>query len=114
MQVPLLPADAADSEGYPKFNGGKHLCVDVPSGHFTISCNTQAGHKITFAFVEGVDGKHECVDIHLHTGPKFTKQGCDSPTMNMLAFSGGGTAFVSDDDNQVTLAAVILRDDPVY
>ena len=39
------------SSEYAMFNGGRHLCVNIPDGHFTISTRTNSGKKVTFAFV---------------------------------------------------------------
>jgi hypothetical protein len=76
--------DAEDAGEYAVFNGGPHLCVDVPEGAFTISCRNAQGRKVTFAFVAEPSGKgHQCIDIVHHTGGKTVKNGgsCDVPVM---------------------------------
>lgn len=104
----------AERKGFAVFNGGTHLCVDVPNGHYTVSCRLSNGKRVTFAFVpyrEG--GPADCVDIHHKTGAPITGErqiDHGRPGQNVICFSGGGDAFRSDAEGSrpVTLTCLIL------
>ena len=112
-----LPCDQVESAGYAKFNGGDHLCVDIPDGHYTITVKTSEGRKITFAFCPYKAGKPaRCIDIQDHGGKVIgDDQANFSPTQkgiaqSLICFSGGSTAFKADGESEkaVTLTALLL------
>lgn len=59
-----------EAAGFNKFNGGQHLCVEVPNENCTISCRLSDGTKVTFAFTQYRHGDHApaCVDVQVQTG----------------------------------------------
>jgi len=60
----------ARTHGFAEFNGGAHLCVDVPNDSFTVSCRTSEGRRITFAFLPyRKGGAPQAVDIQYHDSP---------------------------------------------
>jgi len=61
-------ADQCEAHGFAKFNGNKHLCIDIPEGNFTLSTRDCKGRKVTFAFVSyDEDGiAPGCIDIQQH------------------------------------------------
>lgn len=64
------PKDPGVPQGFATYNNCPHLCVDVPNGEFTISCRTQEGKQITFAFLAYRPlGPAQCVDIQRHNTP---------------------------------------------
>lgn len=104
-----VAAEDAKDEGFAKFNGGRHLCVEVPDGHFTIAAKTSEGKVITFAFAPyEKGGSAQCVDVmHHHDGEEYE----DAKVQRIIAFSSGGTAFRSgENDKPVTLTTHLLKD----
>jgi hypothetical protein len=82
------PADRLP-EGFARFNSGKHLCVDVPEGFYTITARDPRGRKITFAFLPSSakgDGGHHAVDVVTHDGPK-SEDG--TPLQSLVCFGQG-------------------------
>lgn len=72
-------SEQVEEEGYfQKFNDGKHLCIDAPLGHFTISVRTREGKKITFAFLPECNEPFEDTTqnpqdrVDIYTGNKLT------------------------------------------
>ena len=65
---PYTP-ERAKAAGFAEFNGGNHLCLDVPDDNFTVSCRTSEG-RITFAFLPyKKGGAPQAVDIQYHDSP---------------------------------------------
>ena len=65
----------AEERGFKGYNSGPHLCVDVPDGHFTITCINSEGKKVTFAFCpnagpQAINPGHQCIDIQGDLGVK--------------------------------------------
>ena len=111
MTLKLLTAEKAATNGYSKYNGGPHLCVDVPEGNFTISAKTPQGRQITFAFIPAYDSPgHQCIDIHCHNTGKLNSQGV--PVQQASVLGSGLTIHVSryDDDPPATVIALSLRE----
>lgn len=114
-----LPHDQVEAAGFAKFNGGDHLCVDIPDGHFTISVKTSEGRQITFAFCPYKAGKPACcIDIQDHGGKKIgpdqanISKGQDATAQALICFSGGGPdPFRStyEDKKAVTLTTLLLK-----
>ena len=109
-------ADDVEAAGFAKFNGGSHLCVDIPDGHFTISCKTSEGKKVTFAFVPYTEaGPGQCVDIQRHGCPVTCPNG-DSQldVQKVICFGPGPTQFRSEETTDpmkaVTLTTLLLSD----
>ena len=109
-------ADEAEIAGYAKFNGGQHLCVDVPDGFSTISCKLSNGQRVTFSFVPYVDdGVPDCVDIHTPDAPTTkTRDGRVMPQCRVIAFDSGRQLFhygmkFERGEGWPTLATVILQ-----
>lgn len=96
LSVDIVKADEAEEKGYAKCNSGKHLLVEVPDGHFTISARTSAGDLITFAFVpHEVAGPPRCVDIH-HTPPDWIPNSpMEFPGQSVIVFGQGPTFYSS-------------------
>ena len=116
MKTQLLPADQVESAGFARFNGGNHLCVDVPDGSSTISVKLSDGRQITFAFCPyRKDGVPKCIDIHDMGGkqlPDFVNKGQTHYQQQLIAFSGAGPdAFrtKADDERPTTLIALLLH-----
>jgi len=98
----LLPANAVVAAGFAKFNGGEHLCVELPDDHFTISLRTPRGKLVTFAYipletlVPEAPGALDCIDIQHHTAVTFEMNGehrC--PHQDLILFTPGGNAYSS-------------------
>lgn len=110
----ILPANQAPLFDFAKFNGGPHLCVEVPDGHFTITARTSEGKKITFAFCPYQDnGPPQCVDVQHHTSPKSVLNGSIvCPVQKIICFTPGHNTFASNlnDTIPTTLVTVILKD----
>lgn len=113
-----LPHDQVEDAGFAKFNGGDHLCVDIPDGHYTITVKNSEGRKVTFAFCPYEEGGvPRCIDIQDHGGKEIgDDQAFLSPTQkgvaqSLICFSGGGTAFRVDDkaEKAVTLTTLLLK-----
>jgi hypothetical protein len=99
--------------GFAHFNGGPHLCVDVPNGNFTVTCRTSEGRKITFSFVPYTeDGPAKCVDVQHHTSGAAMDNGgsTDIPVQEVIAFTSGSSLFRSKftDERPCTLMTVLL------
>lgn len=107
-------ADQVEKRGFAQFNGGPHLCVEVPDGTSTITCRTRDGRLITFSFVPyKTDGPPECVDIrNFHKHGKIELNGdLELPCQHFIVF---GTANRQPDirvtpDMGYTLATCILQ-----
>lgn len=98
--------------GFADFNGGTHLCVDVPDGNFTISCRTSAGEKITFAFCPyKKDGPAKCVDIQRHTA-ELTVENGDSllPSQSVILFGARKKDVRVYADQGYSICCVLLHD----
>lgn len=110
-----VAAVEAEPHGFKQFNGGRHLCVDLPDGHYTIAARTSEGKVITFAFVPYKQGgPGQCCDIMFHNSGKTVDNGGDDlPVQKVIAFTPGSQRFVSsyDDDKPCTLTCVILQRD---
>lgn len=107
----IIPADQAINNDFAKFNGGPHLCVDVPDGLFTITAKTTQGKKITFAFCPyEKGGPPQTVDVQHHTSLKSAENG--SPIQRVICFTPGNHTFKSDFNDTVptTLLTVLLHD----
>lgn len=106
--------DYAAKRGFATFNRGTHLCVDVPDGHYTVSCRLSNGKRVTFAFIPySENGPADCIDIHHATGTPITGRDFINDGaigQNVICFSGGRDAFRSDAhaDTPVTLTCLIL------
>ena len=104
----------AEKRGFAVFNPGTHLCVDVPNGHYTVSCRLSNGKRVTFAFVPYTEnGPADCIDIHHKTGRPITghdRINDGAIGQNVICFSGGTDAFRSDakDAPPVTLTCLLL------
>lgn len=98
---------------FETFNGGPHLCVEVPDGHFTISCATSEGKKITFAFLPyRQNGPAQCVDVQHHTSGVVKMNGDHPcPVQEIRAFGVGPTLFHNSlkDKEPCTFTTVLLR-----
>ena len=109
----IIPADQAEENGFAKFNGGPHLCVEVPNGHFTISAKLSDGRQITFAFSPYEEnGVAKCVDVHDKGGKKIEHQGQTREEQQVICFSGGGPdpfRTKEDSDKPVTLTTILLK-----
>jgi hypothetical protein len=86
----ILSPEAAKALGFAEFNGGPHLCVDVPDGMSTITARTSDGRRITFAFLEYEKGKPpQAVDIQYHDNGTVRFNGHNRiPTYDVLVFNG--------------------------
>lgn len=93
----IIPSNEAVNNNFAKFNGGPHLCVDVPNGHFTISARTKEGKQITFAFCPYEDnGPPQCVDIKHHTAAESVLNGTtECQIQRVICHSMGTNAFRS-------------------
>lgn len=112
--IEVIPvASQVKDLGYAKFNGGPHLCLDVPDGHYTISVRTSEGHLITFAFVPYKEnGPAQCVDVqHHNTGVTKMNGDFPCPVQKVICFTPGNDVFRSkrDDKKPTTLVTFILQ-----
>lgn len=92
-------------ERYVPFNGGPHLTVLAPDGHFTISVRTSEGKHITFAFCPDKDNTPpQCVDVVYHG------DGSVPVNQKVIVFRGGTGSIRAneDDDKPATLTSVCL------
>jgi len=99
----------AEKFGYAGFNGGKHLCIDVPDESLTLTLKTKAGAKVTFSFVPG---EAQCIDIQHHNGGKTVRNGDRQvPVQSCIAFTPGHPVFFTkpDDAEPVTLISLSLK-----
>ncbi len=108
----LLSKFSAKHTEFTVFNGGPHLCVKVPDGHFTVSCITSEGRKITFAFCPYVaDGPAQCVDVLHHTSGVTIQNGAtECPIQALSVHSIGQVAYNGklDDAKPCSLAVISL------
>jgi hypothetical protein len=108
----------AEKRGFAVFNRGTHLCVDVPDGHYTVSCRLSNGKRVTFAFIPYTEsGPADCIDIHHKTGAPISgdeRIEDNTPRQNVICFSGGRDAFRSDSAGSlpVTLTCLLLSPVP--
>jgi hypothetical protein len=111
-QFRLLEPDGAKHLGYTTYNGGPHLCVDVPDGHFTISCKTSEGKVVTFAFCPYQDDcPPQCVDVKHHTSGVKVKNGDTMlAAQEVICFATGRERFRSSikDEKPHTLTVILL------
>ncbi len=114
----VLPAKKVVENGFAKFNGGPHLCVDVPDGHYTISVKTSEGRKITFAFCPYEEnGPAQCVDVQQHeTGKSVMNGDRECAVQKVICFTPGRDTFRSSwaDEKPTTLMTVILKPDATF
>lgn len=104
-----MTRDEALEKGYATFNGGPHLCVDVPEGHCTVTVKTPDGGKVTMAFLPRIDGSqsgHSSVDIVSHENPK-TKNG--HPKQSALLLGEGPTNGSVDFEDEEPTTIVVLK-----
>lgn len=115
-----IPADEVKAMGLPKFNGGAHHLVDIPTDHSTIIARLPDGSCVTFAFVPYKNGgAPRCVDIkEHHNGKQFehdteAKRKCQSfkvgeaPEQQFIVFAGG----LNETRAHGTLGTLILHNE---
>ena len=109
-EINILPCDKVEEAGYAKFNGGQHLCVDVPDDHFTVSLKFVNGRKVTFAYVPR---EANCIDIYDHGGPEVQAPGLKPmAAQSIICFSGGGPdpfRSAPGDKRPVALTCLLLK-----
>ncbi len=107
--------DTAKRHGFAVFNGGKHLCVDVPDDNFTVSCRTSEGRRITFAFLPyKKGGPPQAVDIQYHDSPVLIEHSDTVlPAQSFIGFGPkrGDVRYSRHSTKPCTLLCVILSDD---
>lgn len=92
------------AHGYARFNGGPHLCIDLPDSEFTITCRTSDGRRTTFSFCCHEDGTPAiCVDVKYHG-----RTDTDAPPQEVICFGNGVTPFRSNAEDPVTLTTILL------
>lgn len=99
----------AEKFGYAGFNGGKHLCMELPDESVTLTVKTKAGAKVTFAFVAG---EAQCIDIQHHNGGRTVRNGDRQvPVQACTAFTPGHPVFIGKPDaaEPVTLISLSLK-----
>ncbi|MGO8748729.1 MAG: hypothetical protein ACLQNE_22390 [Thermoguttaceae bacterium] len=105
----------AMAHGFAAFNGGTHLCVDVPNRSFTVSCRTSQGRRITFAFLPyRKDGAPQAVDIQYHDSPVLVEH--SDTVLPAQSFIGFGpkredVRYSRHSTKPCTLLCVIMSDD---
>jgi hypothetical protein len=108
-------ADDAMKQGFAMFNGGKHLCVDVPDDSFTVSCRTSEGRRITFAFLPyRKDGPPQAVDIQYHDSPVLIEHSDTVlPAQSFIGFgpNRGDVRYSRHATRPCTLLSVIMSDE---
>lgn len=108
----VVSCDYAEITGFAKFNGGPHLCVDVPDGHFTITCRTSEGRQVTFAFCPyKANGPAQCIDIQNHNTNAVRVNGdTNCPIQKVIMFGVGNRRvdFSYTDNPPITLTTLIL------
>ena len=108
-QIETVTPDEAIAEGFARFNGGPHLTLDIPDGHFTISCKQSNGKRVTLSFVsyQNAEGIKEdpqpagCLDV----------QASDEEDQQWIIFEGGFTGYHFEDEEnkrKATLATLVL------
>ena len=103
--------DQAKANGFAQFNGGPHLCVNVPNGSFTISARTPSGQLVTFAFIGNGNNEngHHCIDIKHHNSGYTTKNGDrDVPTQRAILWTPGQSIARAEFKDACTLATILL------
>lgn len=106
-----LTAQEAKEKGYAKFNGGPHLCVDIPDGHYTITTRLSNGKRVTFAFCPYEENKPaRCVDIQMHDTEEYIKNGdAKCPVQEVIVFTVGTDCYRSKgQEKKPTLTTLIL------
>ncbi len=108
-------ADAAMQHGFAEFNGGKHLCVDVPDDSFTVSCRTSEGRRITFSFLPYKQGgPPQAVDIQYHDSPVLIEHSDTVlPAQSFIGFGPkrGDVRYSRHSTKPCTLLCVIMSDE---
>lgn len=107
--------EQAEADGYPVYNNGPHITIDVPDGHSTLSCVLSNGQQVTFAFCSySEEGVPKSIDIMAHkTGHHVENGSAKVPTQRVMALGCGPTNFRSThEDESPTTMAVLLLDDP--
>ena len=113
--VRMTSEGIAKRRGFAVFNGGRHLCVDVPDGSFTLSCRTSEGRRITFAFLPYEEnGPPQAVDIQYHDSPVLIEH--DDTVLPAQSFIGfgpkrGDVRYSRHSTKPCTLLCVILSDE---
>lgn len=108
-------ADDAMKQGFAMFNGGRHLCVDVPDESFTVSCRTSEGRRITFAFLPYKEnGPPQAVDIQYHDSPVLIEH--SDTVLPAQSFIGlgpkrGDVRYSRHSTKPCTLLTMILSDE---
>lgn len=113
LKTQVADSKNAESLGFAQFNGGPHLLVDVPNGHFTISTKTSQGKRVTFAFCPyEKDGPAQCIDIEHHNSERVVMNGVTPQAVQtVICFSQGNDAFrgYTDAQKPVTLTTLLLH-----
>jgi hypothetical protein len=111
---PYTP-EGAMAAGFAYFNGGDHLCVDVPDESFTVSCRTSEGRRITFAFLPyRENGPPQAVDIQYHDSPVLIEHSDTVlPAQSFIGFGPrrGDVRYSRHSTKPCTLLTVILSDE---
>lgn len=63
LVVKQYHSDDVQRHGYAQFNGGDHLCVDLPNDYATVVVKLPCGKQVTVSLIPDT-----CVDIKLHDG----------------------------------------------
>jgi hypothetical protein len=105
----------AMAHGFAAFNGGPHLCVDVPDDSFTVSCRTSEGRRITFAFLPYKEnGAPQAVDIQYHDSPVLIEHSDTMlPAQSFIGFGPkrGDVRYSRHSTKPCTLLCVIMSDE---
>ena len=108
--------EQAKADGYPVFNNGPHLTLDIPDGPSTLSCVLSNGVKVTFAFCPYEEnGVPRCVDIqNQNTGHVIMNGDFPCHIQKVICFTTGNHTFASKygDDKPTTLVTLILDEPP--
>lgn len=111
---PYTP-EGAKAAGFAEFNGGNHLCLDVPDDNFTVSCRTSEGRRITFAFLPyKKGGAPQAVDIQYHDSPVLIEHSDTVlPAQSFIGFGPkrGDVRYSRHSTKPCTLLCVILSDE---
>jgi hypothetical protein len=112
-----IPGDSAEAAGFAQFNGGPHLCVEVPNNHFTVSAKTTEGKRITFAFVPyKEDGAAQCVDVKYHDSPapRIPNGDMRLSVMHSVGFTVGHDTYDTRRMKEPTTLITVLLSDEDY
>jgi hypothetical protein len=108
-------SEGAKAAGFAVFNGGDHLCVDVPDDNFTVSCRTSEGRRITFAFLPyEKGGAPQAVDIQYHDSPVLIEHSDTVlPAQSFIGFGPkrGDVRYSRHSTKPCTLLCLILSDE---